>query len=190
MSRPSPGSSPAYATTPAVAPSQPTSTAPQPQHEYTVDGVTNLNLGNNTGPRLDQPDALEEVKILTSNYQAEFGKAGGGFIALTTRSGTSRYRGGLRYFKRHEGMNANSFFNNANGRPKPLYRYDYSGWDFGGPVPVGGTRESRRMFFFAAQEYYQQKTPAGAAQNIRVPTALERGGDFSRKGRNGNASHP
>ena len=110
------------------------------QHEYTVDGVTNLNLGNNTGALVSiNPDALEEVKILTSNYQAEFGKAGGGFIALTTRSGTNRYRGGLRYFKRHESLNANSFFNNANDRPKPLYRYDYSGWDFGGPVPLGGS---------------------------------------------------
>jgi Carboxypeptidase regulatory-like domain/TonB-dependent Receptor Plug Domain len=159
------------------------------QHEYTVDGVTNLNLGNNTGALVSiNPDALEEVKILTSNYQAEFGKAGGGFIALTTRSGTNRYRGGLRYFKRHESLNANSFFNNATDRPKPLYRYDYSGWDFGGPLPIGGTRESRRMFFFAAQEYYQQKTPAGAAQSIRVPTALERGGDFSQtRDGNGNA---
>jgi hypothetical protein len=59
------------------------------QHEYTVDGVTNYNLGNNTGALVSvNPDALEEVKILTSNYQAaEYGRSGGGFIALTTRSG-------------------------------------------------------------------------------------------------------
>ncbi len=56
------------------------------QHEYTIDGVTNLNLGNNTGALVSiNPDALQEVKVLTSNYQAEFGRAGGGFIALTTR---------------------------------------------------------------------------------------------------------
>ena len=49
------------------------------QHEYTVDGVTNLNLGNNTGALVSiNPDALEEVKVLTSNYQAEYGRAGGG----------------------------------------------------------------------------------------------------------------
>ncbi len=52
------------------------------QHEYTVDGVTNYNLGNNTGALVSvNPDALEEVKILTSNYQAEYGRSGGGFIA-------------------------------------------------------------------------------------------------------------
>ena len=61
------------------------------QHEYTVDGVTNLNLGNNTGGLVSvNPDALEEVKVLTSNYQAEYGRAGGGFIALTTRGGHER----------------------------------------------------------------------------------------------------
>src|SRR5262249_45548326 len=51
------------------------------QHEYTVDGVTNLNLGNNTGGLVSvNPDAVEEVKVLTSNYQAEYARSGGGLI--------------------------------------------------------------------------------------------------------------
>lgn len=150
------------------------------QHEYTLDGVTNLNLGNNTGALVTiNPDAVEEVKILTSNYQAEYGRAGGGFIALTTRGGTNEYRGGVRYFKRHEDFNANNYFNVLNNRPKPFYRFDYAGWDFGGPVPYGGSVQNRKLFFFAAQEYYQQKTPATSPTNIRVPTGAERGGDFS-----------
>jgi Carboxypeptidase regulatory-like domain/TonB-dependent Receptor Plug Domain len=150
------------------------------QHEYTVDGVTNLNLGNNTGALVTiNPDAVEEVKILTSNYQAEYGRAGGGFISLTTRGGTNEYRGGIRYFKRNEDFNANNYFNVLNNRPKPPYRYDYAGWDFGGPIPVGGSKGSRKVFFFGAQEYYQQKTPATSPTNIRVPTAAERNGDFS-----------
>jgi hypothetical protein len=150
------------------------------QHEYTVDGVTNLNLGNNTGALVTvNPDALQEVKILTSNYQAEYGRAGGGFIALTTRGGTNEYRGGLRYFKRHEEWNANSFLNNANGRPRPFYRYDYYGWDLGGPVPFLSRKEDPKVFFFFAQEYYDQQTPAAAATNTRVPTAAERNGNFS-----------
>ena len=114
------------------------------QHEYTVDGVTNLNLGNNTGGLVSvNPDALEEVKVLTSNYQAEYGRSGGGFIALTTRGGTSELRGGVRYFRRHDSLNANTFFNNARGGsdagfPRPLYRFNYYGWDLGGPVPFVG----------------------------------------------------
>jgi outer membrane receptor protein involved in Fe transport len=150
------------------------------QHEYTVDGVTNLNLGNNTGALVTvNPDAVEEVKILTSNYQAEYGRAGGGFIALTTRGGTNEYRGGGRYFRRHESYNANNFFNNASGRPRPFYRFDYYGWDFGGPVPFLGNRDNRKVFFFAAQEYYDQMTPAANPSRVRVPTQAERAGDFS-----------
>ena len=155
------------------------------QHEYTVDGVTNLNLGNNTGALVSvNPDSLEEVKVLTSNYQAEYGRAGGGFIALTTRGGSSEYRGGLRYFGRNEALNANTFFNNARGGAaagfsKPPYRFNYYGWDFGGPVPFAGTKDHPKMFFYAAQEYYDQLVPQTSSMNIRVPTALERAGNFS-----------
>ena len=154
------------------------------QHEYTVDGVTNLNLGNNTGALVSvNPDALEEVKVLTSNYQAEYGRAGGGFIALTTRGGTNEYHGGLRYFKRDDRLNANTFFNNARGGddagfPRPPYRFNYYGWDFGGPVPIEKSG-AHKVFFFAAQEYYDQLVPQTTSENIRVPTAAERAGDFS-----------
>ena len=155
------------------------------QHEYTVDGVTNYNLGNNTGALVSvNPDALEEVKILTSNYQAEFGRSGGGFIALTTRSGTNEYHGSGRYFRRHDSLNANTFFNNARGGSekgftRPLYRFNYYGWDFGGPVPFVGSKQERKLFFFINQEYYSQLVPQASSVNIRVPTDAERGGDFS-----------
>jgi hypothetical protein len=157
------------------------------QHEYTVDGVTNLNLGNNTGALVSiNPDALEEVKVLTSNYQAEYGRAGGGFIALTTRSGTNEFHGGARYFRRHDSLNADPYLNNARGGsdrgfPRPLYRYNYYGWDFGGPVVIPHMLNGRnKLFFFISQEYYRQLVPQAASVNILVPTAAERGGDFSR----------
>src|SRR5476649_1003837 len=155
------------------------------QHEYTVDGVTNLNLGNNTGALVSiNPDSLEDVKVLTSNYQAEYGRSGGGVVALTTRGGTSEYHGGLRYFKRDDRLNANTFFNNARGGedagfPRPLYRFNYYGWDFGGPVPTTKSKADQKIFFFAAQEYCDQLVPQAASVNIRVPTAAERNGDFS-----------
>ncbi|HKQ75470.1 MAG TPA: TonB-dependent receptor, partial [Blastocatellia bacterium] len=147
------------------------------QHEYTVDGVTNYNLGNNTGALVSvNPDALEQVKILTSNYQAEYGRSGGGFIALTTRSGTSEYHGAGRYFRRHDSLNANNFFNNARNIPRPLYRYNFYGWDLGGPVPFVG---KDRVFFFINQEYYDQLVPQLNSMNIRVPTEAERQGNFA-----------
>jgi outer membrane receptor protein involved in Fe transport len=155
------------------------------QHEYTLDGVTNYNLGNNTGALVSvNPDALEEVRILTSNYSAEYGRSGGGFIALTTRSGTNEYHGSGRYFRRHDSLNANTFFNNARGGSakgftRPLYRFNFYGWDFGGPAPFIGSKNERKIFFFVNQEYYDQLVPQLAAVNIRVPTAAERDGDFS-----------
>lgn len=157
------------------------------QHEYTVDGVTNLNLGNNTGAIVSvNPDALQEVKVLTSNYQAEYGRAGGGFIALTTRGGTNEFHGGARYFRRHDSLNANTYQNNLRGGSdrgftRPLYRYNYYGYDVGGPIIIPKVVNGRnKLFFFFSQEYYRQLVPQAASVNIRTPTADERRGDFSR----------
>jgi len=156
------------------------------QHEYTLDGITNLNLGNNTGALVSiNPDAVEEVKVLTSNYQAEYGRSGGGVIALTTRGGTNEFHGGARYFRRHDSMNADSYFNDirggsAAGFPRPLYRYNFYGWDFGGPVYIPHLVNGKnKLFFFVSQEYYNQLVPQAASVNILVPTAAERTGDFS-----------
>ena len=155
------------------------------EHEYTLDGITNLNLGNNTGALVSvNPDALEEVKVLTSNYQAEYGRSGGGVIALTTRGGTNEYHGGARYFRRHDSMNANSYFNDLRGGQgtysRPLYRYNFYGWDFGGPVYIPHVVNGKnKLFFFMSQEYYSQLVPQASSMNILVPTAAERTGDFS-----------
>jgi hypothetical protein len=157
------------------------------QHEYTIDGITNLNLGNNTGALVSvNPDALEEVKVLTSNYQAEYGRSGGGFIALSTRGGTNQFHGGGRYFRRHDSLNADPFFNNLRGGssagfPRPLYRYNFYGWDAGGPVYIPKIVNGKdKLFFFISQEYYRQLVPQAASMNIRVPTEAERAGDFSK----------
>ncbi len=155
------------------------------QHEYTLDGITNLNLGNNTGALVSvNPDALEEVKVLTSNYQAQYGRSGGGLIALTTRGGTNEYHGGASYFRRHDSMNANTYFNDLRGAQgtyaRPLYRYNFYGWHFGGPIFIPHLVHGKnKLFFFVSQEYYSQLVPQATSQNIRVPTAAERGGDFS-----------
>ncbi len=156
------------------------------QHEYTLDGVTNLNLGNNTGALVSiNPDAVEEAKILTSNYQAEYGRSGGGYIGLTTRGGTNEFHGGGSYFRRHESLNANSYANDLRGGspagfPRSLYRYDYYGWHLGGPVWIPKVYNGKnKLFFFISQEYYHQLVPQASPMNILVPTAAEKTGDFS-----------
>ena len=152
------------------------------EKQVMVDGTSNLIAGANNRTQVTlNPDAIAELKILTSNYQAEYGKAGGGFIEYTTRSGTSRFHGGGRYFRRHDSLNADTFFNNQIGQPRSIYRYNYYGFDIGGPVYIPGTgfnRNHDKLFFFFNEEHYRQLVPDGTF-SIRVPTAAERGGDFS-----------
>ncbi|MBM3735059.1 MAG: hypothetical protein FJW39_04670 [Acidobacteria bacterium] len=152
------------------------------QKEVTVDGASNVISGANQRVHVTlNPDAIQEVRILTSNYQAEFGKTAGGFIQYTTRSGSNQFHGGARYFRRHDSLNANNFFSNALGLPRQIYRYDYSGYDIGGPVllpKIGFNRNRDKLFFFWNQEFYRQLIPAGA-RTLRMPTEAERNGDFS-----------
>ncbi|MBO0859551.1 MAG: TonB-dependent receptor [Chloracidobacterium sp.] len=160
------------------------------QKELTVDGSSDIDTGNNfdTHAALN-PDAIAEVKVLTSNFQAEYGRAGGAFISVVSKSGTNQFHGGGRFFHRNEGLNANNYFRNAQGRdaqgneiqPRNLYRYNTAGYEIGGPVWLpflGFNKGKNKLFFYWNQEWYQQLVPVGA-NNIRVPTQSERNGDFS-----------
>src|SRR5262245_16659395 len=161
------------------------------QKELTVDGSSDIDTGNNVDTHAAlNPDAIAEVKVLTSNFQAEYGRAGGAFIAVVSKSGTNEFHGGGRYFHRHEGMNANNFFRNAqqleasrnNGKSaRSLYRYNSAGYEISGPVWLpflGFNKDKDKLFFYWNQEWYEQLAPEGA-RNIRVPTAAERNGDFT-----------
>lgn len=151
------------------------------QHEFTIDGASNVDTGNNGGTHVTiNTDAIEEVKVLTSNYQAEFGKAAGGQIALVTKSGTNQWHGDGRFFHRNEGLNANEWFNRAsqlaNGAlNKPeIYRYNYIGYQFGGPIIKD------KLFVFWSQEFYRQLVPISGVTQFYTPTDLEKKGDFSK----------
>src|SRR3984957_5853665 len=150
------------------------------QHEFTIDGASNVDTGDNGGTHVTiNTDAIEEVKILTSNYQAEFGKAAGGQVALVTKSGTNQWHGNGRFFHRNEGLNANEWFNKANeisnGSPNEpeIYRYNYIGYQFGGPI------KKDKLFVFWSQEFYRQLVPISGVTQFYTPTDLERSGDFS-----------
>ena len=150
------------------------------QHEFTIDGASNVDTGNNGGTHVTiNTDAIEEVKVLTSNYQAEFGKAAGGQVALVTKSGTNQWHGNGRFFHRNEGLNANEWFNKqsqlANGaRNNPeIYRYNYIGYQVGGPI------KKDKLFVFWGQEFYRQLVPISGVTQFYTPTDLEKKGDFS-----------
>ena len=151
------------------------------QKNYTVDGVTAMDTGSNNSTHYEpNMDAIAEVRVLTSNYQAELGRNSGGVITVITKSGTQQFHGSAYDFYRHEALNANSFFNNRTNTPKSPYRYRISGYSIGGPVyiPNKFNRDRSKLFFFWSQEFTGQKQ-AFTPQLVNMPTAAERTGDFS-----------
>ena len=147
----------------------------------TVDGmVGNDPSSTNSSFTPVSMDAVAEVKVLLTNYQAEYGRSAGAIINAVTRSGTSTFHGSLYDYLRNEDLNSNEFFANRNGVKRPLYRYNVGGYTFGGPFAIPGkfTRWRDKLFFFIGQEFSNLTQP-GSLQNVTVPTALERQGDFS-----------
>ena len=123
---------------------------------------------------------MAEVKVLLSNYSAEYGRMSGPNVQVVTKSGSRTFHGGGSYFWRHEEFNASNFFNNRLGLPKPLYRYHTWAYNVGGPVLLPGKFNHGRdkLFFFFSQEYWPLRFSAPIGQ-LTVPTQLERTGDFS-----------
>jgi hypothetical protein len=93
---------------------------------------------------MEATDALSEIHIATSNYQAEYGQSGGATINLTTRSGTKQFHGDLYAYLRNQDLNANDFFNNKNSVVRPKYEYATGGGSIGGPVILPSGKASTR----------------------------------------------
>ena len=140
---------------------------------FTVDGVSNLNTGGEHIMDYEPTvDTIAEVRVMTSNYQAEFGRKSGGTIAVVTKGGGQQFHGSAYANKRHEMFNANSFFNHQNNTPKSVYRFFIYGYTIGGPVyiPKVFNTQKKRLFFFWSQEYTKQK-PATTTGTAGVPTS-------------------
>ena len=165
------------------------------QNNLTLDGIGNVDTGNN-GDQLATVslDAVEEFKILTSNYQAEYGRSSGAQISVVTKSGSNEFHGSGYLYHRHEGLNANNWVNNREKLPRQFFRFNNFGYTIGGPVYLPHFGEGgpsvwsgkNKLYFFVTQEFQRQLRPQGI-RNVTVPTALERSGDFSQsKDNNGN----
>ena len=156
---------------------------------FSYDGVTNKDTGSNSGnyaaPALD---SIAEVRVQTSNFQAEYGRSSGATITVVTRSGSKNFHGSAAYYKRDDDWNGNEFNRrqacatgqSASCKP-PLYTFDNEAWTLGGPVLIPGSSFNRgrnKLFFFFSQDILQRTDP-GSLNNRRMPTALERQGNFS-----------
>ena len=153
----------------------------QNSKSVTMDGHNILDIGNNTELQF-QPnmDAIAEVKVLTSNYQAAFGRNSAGVISIISKSGSQEFHGTGYFFWRHEGLNANEFFRNRTGTPKAPYRYRIGGYSIGGPayIPKKFNQHKDKLFFFLSQEFVRRRADYGT-RFVNTPTELERNGDYS-----------
>src|ERR1700730_18220157 len=143
---------------------------------YLLDGVSNVDPGGNgQGIQLNM-DAIAEVKVLSSAYQAEYGRSNGLQISGVTKSGTNQFRGSVYDIERNSNWNTNDWANVQNGIAKPVVKQRDWGFTFGGPVGKPGGKNS--LFFFFSEQF-SPRTTSGAVNLFRVPTLLERQGDFS-----------
>ena len=137
----------------------------------TVDGGGNQDNGGYTAGTANlSVDFVQQVKVASSAYSAEYGRLGGSQINYTTRSGTGQYHGTLFEFFRNDKLNARSFF-----APKlEELRLNQFGWNLGGPVLKRGTG---KIFFFVGQEY--RRRIDGQTQAVTLPTEAQRAGIIS-----------
>jgi hypothetical protein len=140
-------------------------------NNYMLDGVDNNETWLQTAVIFPNVDALEEFKLQTSTYSAEFGKSLGGVVNLQLKSGTNEYHGSVYEFLRNDAFDANNFFNNRAGRPKA----DLSQHQFG--ATIGGPIIKDRTFFFA--DYQGLRITSGQTYLSTVPSMKMRQGDFS-----------
>ena len=152
-----------------------------------VDGVS--SMGNNTqyfNANITM-EAVEEVKVLSNNYKAEYGRNGGTMILVASKQGGSVFHGTAFYYMRNEFFNANSAWNNFQGVGRPKYRYNTWGGSLTGPVYIPGKFNQRRnkLFFMFSEEAQPRILPQSIFQ-ATMPTAMERAGDFSQSVNNSN----
>src|SRR5206468_7253401 len=140
-------------------------------NNYMLDGVDNNETWLQTVVLFPSVDALDEFKLQTSTYSAEFGRSLGGVVNLQIKSGTNNVHGSAFEFLRNDRFDANNFFNNRAGRPKPDFKQHQFGGTFGGPV------FKDRTFFFANYQGYRVRQ--GQTFLSTVPSELMRQGNFS-----------
>ena len=141
-----------------------------------MDGVSTMDTGSNGAIMQLNVESIAEVKILVQGYQAEYGRSSGLQITAVSKSGTNRFRGSLYNVRRNSDWNANSKTNILNGVPKPILKQQEVGYSIGGPFGKPGG--ANKLFFFHALEFLP-RTGGNDVVNFRMPTELERQGDFS-----------
>jgi hypothetical protein len=140
-------------------------------NNYMLDGVDNNETWLQTVVIFPSVESLDEFKLQTSTYSAEFGRSLGGVVNIQIKSGSNDFHGSVYDFNRNDAFDANNFFNNRAGRKKPDFKQNQFGATLGGPIIKDKT------FFFGS--YQGLRINQGLTYLSTVPTDLMRQGNFS-----------
>jgi hypothetical protein len=135
---------------------------------YYIDGAHSSNHVWSGNPVNPNPDVIQEFKVLTNSFSAEYGETSGGVMTSTTKSGTNDFHGTLFEFFRNDKLNSGNYYTHIT----PIIRRNQYGGTIGGPVI------KNRTFFFFDMQFTKQRS-AQAFNNLSVPTAAFKAGDFS-----------
>jgi Carboxypeptidase regulatory-like domain len=146
-------------------------------NNWELDGGDNMDNGSNATLNVTPSiDAIAEVRVLTSNYGAQYGRNASGTVETETKSGTSSFHGDAYEFLRNDAFNAAPHFQPS----VPSYKKNDWGYTIGGPLYIPGlyNTSKSKTFFFWSQEWRRDRVP-GQTFNQPVPSLTERAGDFS-----------
>ena len=147
----------------------------------TIDGAPSIRVRAAGGFMMGAQnfDTVAEVQVLTTNYQAEYGRSSAGQLRLVTKSGTQSFRGNVFWSHQNDALDANTWTRKRAGLEKSPHKYNAYGFTLGGPIYIPGAfnDDKQKLFFFWGQEWQRDRTVE--EQTAIVPTAAMRNGDFS-----------
>jgi hypothetical protein len=142
------------------------------QNSFLIDGAEDLNRGSNlTLYSYPSIDSIAEFKVLRANFLPEHGRTSAGEVSIVTRGGTNDFHGSAYEFFRNDKLNANNYFTNRAGLPRPPLRWNDWGFTIGGPI------KKDKTFFFYSQEWRHFITNTTFTSS-QLPTAAEMAGNF------------
>jgi hypothetical protein len=144
-------------------------------NEILIDGLPTTNPSDQTYTLTPAPEAIDQMKVLTSPFSSEYGHAGGGVLLLTSNAGTNGYHGSAYDYFRNRILNGRNFFQPAQSSVK--YVQNDPGGTFGGPVRLPFYNGKNKTFFFT--DFNVTLSSTGSSYSALVPTDLERAGNFS-----------
>ena len=138
---------------------------------FVLDGGLNNDLLDNGVVYNPNPDAIQEFKVLTSNFSAEYGRNAGGIVTVVTKSGTNDFHGTAFEYNRNDAYNANTYINNSLGQPRPVLKRNQYGGTLGGPIL------KKKLFFFVSYQGQRQSAITPTSATTFTPAELQ--GNFS-----------